>query len=291
MIFINRNKVKVPECLADRNSKGKKEKAASIKHFSKSRPKGKFEFKAYKQSEIKEALIKLFNGKCAYCESKILHIYPGDVEHFRPKSSIKYPKEDKVKEIKPAYYWLAADWNNLLLACKNCNSPATHVIAGGTKKVMGKWDYFPLSDPTKHLKSPRSKFANEEKYRLLVNPTVDEPEKLFVFDVTQGIIKARSKDPFEILMAEKSINIYGLDRMYLVHERKKVITNCYLQIKRIEEAIEILDNTTSFRQKAKYTIIVKREIDLLKSYCKPDAPYSAVAKQIYKKYFLQILRK
>jgi uncharacterized protein (TIGR02646 family) len=289
MIFVDRKNVKAPDCLTAKNSKGRKERENAIKHFSKSIM--KFNFTAYKQSDVKDALIQLFNGKCAYCESKILHLYPGDVEHFRPKSLIKYPKEDKVTEIKPGYYWLASDWNNLLLACKNCNSPATHILPDGTHKVMGKWDYFPLSDSRRHIKSPSSRLANEENYRLLVNPCLDDPEKIFQFDEKFGTIKARSKDDFEILMAEKSIDIYGLDRMYLVHERKKVMLDCFIQLRRIEEALDIIDNATSQKQKAKYMTILRREINLLKSYCQPQAPYSAVAKQIFNKYFKPILGK
>lgn len=289
MIFIDRKKIEAPVSLISKNSKGKIERKKAINYYSKGKTKRNFNFTAYKLPEVKEALIKLFNGKCAYCESFILHVYSGDVEHFRPKSQIKYPKEDNIKTIKPGYYWLAADWDNLFLACKNCNSPSTQLLSDGYKKVVGKWDYFPLSDSSKHLKSHLSKFAKEESYRLLVNPCIDKPENLFQFDEMQGTIKPLSSNAFEILMAEKSIDIYGLDRMHLVHERKKVIIDCFVQIRRINDALEIFDNATSQRQKAKYTIILQREVDLLKSYCHPKAPYSAVAKQIYRRYFKQFI--
>lgn len=290
MIFVDRKLVKAPSSLISKNSKGKRETKNAIIHFSKKRQNGKFTFDAYKEQDIKEALIKLFNGKCAYCESKILHIYPGDVEHFRPKSLIKYLPNDKIKELKPGYYWLAANWNNLLLACKNCNSPSTQLMHDGTKKVAGKWDCFPLSDPSKHARSPKAKLLREEDYRLLVNPCIDKPDKLFKISEIHGTIEAKSTDSFEILKAEKSIEIYGLDRMHLVHERKKVITDCFLQIRRIEEALNSLETATTISQKAKFTIILGREIEILDGYIKPSAPYSAVARQIYKRYFKQILK-
>ena len=63
----------------------------------------------YRHEGIKNVLVEMFAGKCAYCESKILHIDYGDIEHFKPKS--KYPKE-------------AVKWENLLLSCKRCNSAA-----------------------------------------------------------------------------------------------------------------------------------------------------------------------
>src|SRR5208283_227039 len=60
----------------------------------------------YHHSEIKDALIALFHGKCAYCESFIRNVDYGHIEHFRPKSI--YPK-------------LTFEWTNLLLACGICN--------------------------------------------------------------------------------------------------------------------------------------------------------------------------
>ncbi|WP_224370718.1 retron system putative HNH endonuclease [Hyalangium versicolor] len=60
----------------------------------------------YRHDDIKAALKTAFHGKCAYCESFILHIDYPHIEHFRPKS--KYPNK-------------AFDWSNLLLACGVCN--------------------------------------------------------------------------------------------------------------------------------------------------------------------------
>ena len=61
----------------------------------------------YSQKEIKKALIEETNGKCVYCESKILHISFGDIEHILPKSELA----EKCFE-----------WSNLTLACTICNN-------------------------------------------------------------------------------------------------------------------------------------------------------------------------
>jgi len=61
----------------------------------------------YNQPEIKEALVAETHGKCAYCESKLLHIAYGDIEHITPKS-----KDNQV--------WY--QWDNLTLACDRCNT-------------------------------------------------------------------------------------------------------------------------------------------------------------------------
>ncbi|MHB8283174.1 MAG: HNH endonuclease [Caulobacteraceae bacterium] len=61
----------------------------------------------YNHADIKEALIAETFGKCAYCESKILHITYGDIEHVTPKST---------------HVDLTFSWINLTLACDRCNT-------------------------------------------------------------------------------------------------------------------------------------------------------------------------
>lgn len=61
----------------------------------------------YGHKEIKSALLAETNEKCAYCESKPLHVTFGDVEHICPKG------------IDPTR---AYDWSNLTLACAVCNN-------------------------------------------------------------------------------------------------------------------------------------------------------------------------
>jgi uncharacterized protein (TIGR02646 family) len=109
----------------------------------------KVDFSAYRDPKVKEILLKVFNHKCAYCESNFTHVGPGAVEHFRPKGIDRRKNKTPIKEFQ-GYYWLAADWNNLLLSCTDCNSERGHTIdENGEKVSMGKQDKFPLSDETK----------------------------------------------------------------------------------------------------------------------------------------------
>ena len=62
---------------------------------------------AYRAPEVKAHLVLEAHGKCAYCESKITHVYFGDIEHIKPKST--FPAETLTLE-------------NLLLACALCNN-------------------------------------------------------------------------------------------------------------------------------------------------------------------------
>jgi len=76
-----------------------------------------FERSIYGDPTVKNALSTAQHGKCAFCEAKITHVQYGDVEHLRPKAGFRRGGS----LVRPGYYWLAYDWNNLLLACQICN--------------------------------------------------------------------------------------------------------------------------------------------------------------------------
>ena len=60
----------------------------------------------YSHEDIKKTLIEETNSKCAYCESKVTDVSPGDIEHILPKKE------------RPDLY---VDWDNLTFACEICN--------------------------------------------------------------------------------------------------------------------------------------------------------------------------
>lgn len=62
---------------------------------------------SYRDPQLKAHLVAETHGKCIYCESKITHVYFGDVEHIKPKS--RFPSE-------------RLDPENLALACALCNN-------------------------------------------------------------------------------------------------------------------------------------------------------------------------
>jgi len=63
----------------------------------------------YRHKDVKQTLVEMFHGKCAYCESKITHVDYGHIEHYRPKAGPKGRPD------------LTFEWTNLLLACGICN--------------------------------------------------------------------------------------------------------------------------------------------------------------------------
>lgn len=70
----------------------------------------------YNHVQVKAALKEETHEKCAYCESKPLHVTHGDIEHVTPKKSAP----DKTFE-----------WENLTLACDVCNTKK-----GSTENVI-----------------------------------------------------------------------------------------------------------------------------------------------------------
>jgi uncharacterized protein (TIGR02646 family) len=102
----------------------------------------------YCRKPIKKALVDMFHGKCAYCESAITHIDYGHIEHFKPKSRREFSE-------------LAVDWNNLLLACGVCNGAEFKGV-----NFPGPREEGPLIDPTAEDPSPHFKFDYDSKTRV-----------------------------------------------------------------------------------------------------------------------------
>lgn len=192
------------------------------------------EFKAsYYNKGTLELLIKLYNNKCCYCETKTASSAFWRVDHYRPKSRVK---EDNTHL---GYYWLAYEWSNLLLSCEKCNNH--------------KLDHFPIENEISRIRSPKiiksgiphnfylkanSKLFRDEK-SLLLNPEIDNPEDHIYFkpDGTVSYISPKGK---------KSIEIYGLDREDLNLARHKIIDDYFDEIKKIlsDYIKDIIDEET-----------------------------------------------
>jgi uncharacterized protein (TIGR02646 family) len=159
------------------------------------------EFKSaiYGHDTVKELLIKIQDYKCCFCESKIGHISYGDVEHFRPKAGWVQENESINK---PGYYWLAYEWDNLLLSCQLCNQ-------------RFKKNLFPLVDATTRVVSHIDNIANEVP--LFLNPNVENVEEFITFneEIPKGIV--------DTYRGEKTIEILGLDRELLNEQRRTLL--------------------------------------------------------------------
>jgi len=170
------------------------------------------EVKSALYTRYKQFLLKLFNGKCAYCETKITAAQPGDVEHFRPKGRVVDENFKPIrvrqngKEVEhPGYYWLAYDWSNLLPSCTDCNRFRLYGDrASGVPRAdigAGKADRFPLKDETKRALHPDDE---AKEMALLIDPTQIDPAQHFYF-LSNGTIKPKTPE------GEATLKVFGLN--------------------------------------------------------------------------------
>lgn len=287
MIQIKKDTNAIPPSLVGLGKKEMEKAVADFLHSGKVSTK----FSAYSKTDVKDALIALFHSKCAYCESKFMITSPGAVEHFRPKgrNKIKYKEPD---ETYVGYYWLAANWDNLLLSCTDCNSERKHAVPGEPRKIsIGKQDKFPLVDELKRCKrhdgNYQKNFKLEEKARLLVNPCSENPEQFFDFDEDGFIKVAAGLKGIRLRRSEESIKVYALHRQELVDARKehflKLIGEKFIDITRLLKKIEQLQAAPVLVKDLQEELDEKVHKLLLLTL--PDQPYSAMAKKLIKKGF------
>jgi len=276
MIFVDRTTVAAPAVLTVAGGKGLDEKKQAIINFQPGGPGKKFTFKAYTDDSVRDALTVLFKKKCAYCESTFVHTSFKNIEHFRPKSKIA-----EGVPLKPGYYWLASDWDNLFLACTLCNSQQTHAIHGSAiVESLGKMDQFPLHNFS-HVRDHRIGISTEEPRRLLINPCKEDPEKFLSYG-NDGNILPKGQRGLVRLKGEKSIRVYALQRIDLIDERKKV----RIAIERQQQ--NVIDYTQYFLTfadnnpilAASFELKIDEHMDILKEFMDPNAPYSAMAKEM-----------
>jgi len=155
-----------------------------------------FDAALYGDPAVKQALIAAQHGKCCFCERKIGA--EGDIEHFRPKASFCQGERSPLE--RPGYYWLAYEWDNLLLACPICNQ-------------RFKKNYFPLLDPKKRAKNHHGDVVQEQP--VFLNPAEVDPARFIGF---------RQEIPYAIRgnkRAKETIKALGLNRENLIEERRE----------------------------------------------------------------------
>jgi uncharacterized protein (TIGR02646 family) len=69
-------------------------------------PDSKPKKRRYAHPEIKQKALEETHSKCIYCESKVGHNTPGDIEHIEPASVVPEKR---------------FEWSNLTIACTECN--------------------------------------------------------------------------------------------------------------------------------------------------------------------------
>lgn len=174
--------------------------------------------------QIRKTLDKLFNGKCAYCETQVGDIMYGDFDHFRPRTSSR----GLGKEFSADHYgWLAYTWTNMYLSCQDCNK---HKI-----------NWFPIEPKTSRaepLSSYEEVLAKEKP--LFVDPCNDDPEDHFKFN-PDGTVLPKSKK------GETTLELLNLNRRRLVENRKRIGVGFIELLSKFKNASDPHAKNTSIR--------------------------------------------
>lgn len=225
------------EALIETEKPGWLKKAA--KRTAEFRKSGKYEEKSNIWGEIKPVYMRLQGEcKCSYCERKLESIDYGkgeqDVEHFRPKSSVREWKMSKqladqgiTATTVPGtggYYLLPYNIFNYSAACKPCNS-------------VLKSDCFPIAAAYDLAGDNPVTLLKEKPY--LIYPIGDfdsKPEDLIKFHGVSP--QAVSKKGYERARALVTIEFFELDdeasRKNLFRERAMIICALFPQFKTID---------------------------------------------------------
>lgn len=151
----------------------------------------------YGAPQVREVLKGTQHNKCCYCENKTS---PGRIDHFRPKGRVRQYKAGE--EIHPGYYWLAYEWDNLVLACEDCNNK--------------KSDYFPLKEPEQRARNHLEPIGRESP--LLLNPYVDpDPSRHITFE---GSACRPITEKGRV-----TVSLLQLNRTFLQDERQSRLSN------------------------------------------------------------------
>ncbi len=221
MIYIDRTKIPKPKIFNSEKTIiaiEKLEEFYTRKDKLKSQQRFSQPFRGEFHNDLKISLRKLFNDKCAYCESKINPAATtGDIDHFRPKSGARGYDKDFSPE---HYWWLTYEWNNLYYSCPVCN------------RYKGTW--FPLVGNLVDIKTPYEEIIHKEK-PLLIDPCNDSPHEHLTFDKEGNAIPLTEK-------GKVTIDVLKLNREELVLSRFEAVKEEFSNWERI---LKIVDPITS----------------------------------------------
>jgi uncharacterized protein (TIGR02646 family) len=226
MIFVQRPVgVDAPVSLTAPDGAGARE-LMSARAFYRTTDKGSFKFAAYKGADVKDTLNQLFGRKCAYCESSYKATAPMDVEHFRPKGEVEDEPNHR------GYWWLAANWQNLLPSCIDCNRRRKHHVfvqgmtpgqlAAAGEVLAGKHDQFPITGVRAFNEGDNCTLEEP----LLIDPTTIDPSAHLTWSFDQNVsvavpVVANGRlDPGGVA----TISAFALNRQGLVEARTEVLT-------------------------------------------------------------------
>ncbi|WP_090302071.1 hypothetical protein [Ensifer sp. YR511] len=233
-----------------------------------------FKFKAYSDPDVKTALSELFEGFCAYCESYYDATQTQDVEHYRPKGRI----DNGATQLKPGYWWLAAEWSNLVPSCILCNRETNQLLYDSTILKTGKGDRFPLLHEGSRGRSPGAEVTETP---LLIDPCSENPADFLSFEVIDGkcivVPKVSDEGDLRYVKARTSIDLYGLNRNGLVKDRTRYMKRIRVSLRNLERALRNLDSAPP-EMVVDLEETISDELDLLAVHWHVEDRFSAMSR-------------
>lgn len=200
MIYVDRNRYDKPRYFY---SKDYEEKLKELNDFYKSSKSKRAQQRFNKYalpSYLKSNLSELFNGKCAYCETKIqldsnYNKSYSYLDHFRPRNNAKgfHVRETDLEH----YWWLMYEWENLYFCCLECN------------KYKSSW--FPVDGKRAKPETPHKYILSKEQ-NLILDPCHNRIEDHLGFKIS-GVLVPKDK------IGETTIEVLHLNRPNLVENR------------------------------------------------------------------------
>lgn len=285
MRYVDRSAIPIPDTLGSADGLGAKELIKARAHYAANpRPKKAFEFEAYREPDVKQALRNLFHNKCAYCESFIAGTQPEDVEHYRPKGGI----EGHARH--PGYWWLATVWTNLLPSCIDCNRRRGQVMATADMSLEelqaalralqdtdpgGKQNAFPTLD---NVWADAEVDPETCEQPALIDPTRTDPMEHLVWseaDVPVVIpVEGEAGEPCS--RAVTSVHVYALNRIGLVQARAEVLQMLQAQLESIRDLMDAAGEAAP-AQKTRANSRLDRAVARLRRFSDAKHEYSAMA--------------
>lgn len=159
------------------------------------------------------------------------------------------PSESSYVEIehfapKSIYPARTFDWNNLLPSCKRCN--------------LGKLALDTVNKP-------------------IVNPYLDDPEKIFVYDFL--CIKPNpSCDKGDMDKANRTKDELGLNHTRLTEPRSRLLVQFYATLNTLKEKVDELKKAKQYANKIKKANALSNAIDTIETLSKEINPHSGLIK-------------
>jgi uncharacterized protein (TIGR02646 family) len=174
---------------------------------------------------------KLYNNKCAYCESTLSNTH-AEIEHYRPKKYRKFKNVDSLKKCnsKNAYYWLAFSWDNLIPCCEICNNFKSSCFDISNSKNRAKYKDESLEELHKSLEE-----YNKSENPKLLHPEIDKFENNICFRKKGQLLSKNNKVKY-------TVRICKLNRKNLCEAREKIITKHLQDIKKYFKSLLNLSN-------------------------------------------------